>query len=130
MKGQYLAIESVLTLGIGLIVATGTITLFSDYRDNVLETGEDKQAVIVGSKITSSINTLKDVDQGEKSLDLREKLGDDQYQIRIEENLVITSDNEEYIFPLNDERYSYSGFTEGGPVKLFKSGNKIEIRSQ
>lgn len=130
MKGQYLAIESVLTLGIGLVIATGTITLFTDYRDGALETGKDEQAVIAGSKIINAINTLKTVDEGEKTVDLRERIGNDEYRIEMDEELVIRSQGDDYSFKLNNEKYSYNGFTEGGPVKLFKSGNEIKLRPQ
>jgi len=130
VKGQYLAIESVLTIGIGLVIATGTITIFTDYRDNVLDSGKDKQAEIIRSKIINSLNTIKKVDQGEKSVQLRERLGDSEYQIKMEDNLTIITNKDEYQFKLSDDRYSYSGFTDGGPVKLFKSGKQIEIRSQ
>ena len=128
MKGQYLAIESVLTLGMGLAIATGTIGVFNDYKANVLETGEEKQALTVNSRIKSAFNNLKESNKGEITVDLPERIGGSSYQISAGKNLEVRSDDENYVYKLPSSKYSYSGTVKGGTIKLYKRNDKFELR--
>lgn len=128
MKGQYLAIESVLTLGIGLALATGTITIFNDYKQDVLATGEEKQAVTVSSRVQSAFNNLKGSTRGEVEIELPEELGGKNYQVTATDRLIIDSREGTYTYELPSSSYNYSGSVTGGSVKVFKREDQFILR--
>ena len=128
MKGQYLAIESVLTLGMGLAIATGTVTIFSDYRSQVLQTGENKQALTVNSRIQAAINDLKSSNEGFRNVNLPSTIGGSDYRVAFTDEVIITTGDDVYRFDISESGYSFEGTVRGGPVKVFKSENKIELR--
>lgn len=130
-KGQYLAVESVLTLAIGISVAIGSITVFSDYKADVMETGRSEQIDMVQSRITTTVYSLEHVENGQETLDLPEKVGSREYFITFREGVAITSrDRELYYNKYNNliDKYSFSGRVRGGSVKIFKRGNEYILR--
>lgn len=130
-KGQYLALESVLTLSMGLAVAVGAITVFNDYRSNVLSTGEEKQIQIVKSRLVSSIQTLDEADSGHLTVELPNNIGGKSYEVFMGEQIKITEGGETHTISTNgiNERYKLQGSAPGGTVKVFKNGNKFILRS-
>lgn len=130
-KGQYLAVEAIMTVGIGLSLAIGTINLFTDYRDNVLDTGEPRQVNIVKSQVTSSLYTLDESDQGFTTVELPNKIGGSDYKIAFQEGLKISTNEKTYTKDLNnlENRYNLTGTSDGGSVKIFKDDNEISMEA-
>ena len=130
-KGQYLAIEAVMTLGIGLSIAIGTISLFTDYRDNVLETGESKQVNAIQSEIISSVQTLEESDNGYTTIELPERVGGSDYKIAFQDGLKVATGDDTYTSELNnlERRYSFTGTADGGSVTIFKNEENITLEA-
>lgn len=128
VKGQYLAVETVLTVGMAITIAIGTITLFTSYQDEVVSTAGANQADIVQARLIESLYTLENVDNGEKEVDLPQEIGGDSYTIALGDDLKITSNNEERTSDLDQlSEYEFDGSTDGGTVKIFKRGNKFRL---
>ena len=131
MKGQYLAIETTLTFGMGIAVAIGTISVFSGYTDDIEDSAKTQEAKIVKSKIQSSIFKLKGTDYGRTAVELPEKLGTTEYTVALDDKInIITVDKTlSKSFEALSPGYEYSGTAKGGTVNIYKSGNKFTMRS-
>lgn len=131
MKGQYLAVELVITIGMGLAIAAASISVFADYRDRMMDTATNHQVSQINSEVTEEITMLRQVNSGEKNLDLPDNLGSKQYQVALSEGLTIISGTERHHNSLNNiqQEYDLSGSAEGGPVNIFKSRDEITVRS-
>ncbi|WEL19834.1 hypothetical protein [Candidatus Nanohalococcus occultus] len=129
MKGQNLAVETVFTVGLGIALATGVVTIFDQYQTSVSEDATEKQSQIVASELKSSMYSLEAVENGERSLDLPEELGSNEYTVEVDEDITIISNLREYSYPLNglSARREVSGSATGGAVNIFKSGNQIRV---
>lgn len=130
-KGQYLAVEAIMTIGIGLSLAIGTINLFTDYRNNVLDSGESKQVNIAESQIISSVHALDESEQGFTTVELPDKIGGSDYKIAFQNGLKISTKENTYTKNLNNlqKRYTFSGTSDGGSVKIFKEDDKIRMEA-
>ncbi len=131
MKGQYLAIESVMALGMGLVIAIGTVSIFTSYRDGVMETGEQRQVDIVESELTDAVYSLSSVDSGSTEIELPGKIAGKDYTTAFQDGLVVKVGTYTYKTDLGDLEYSHSfrGSAEGGSVKIFKRGNEFTLRA-
>lgn len=129
MKGQNLAVETVFTVGLGIAIATGIVTVFSQYRTDISDTATEKQTQLVASKLNSNIHSLEAVDEGEKVVSLPEEMGSSGYTVEIGDHITITASNEEHTYPLNgiSSRLSVSGSASGGTVKVYKSEDQIRL---
>jgi len=128
MKGQYLAVETVTTFGMGLIVALGAVTAFATYQDDILSTAGDRQADVVQNRILEAVYTLENVDHGEKSVELPNELGSESYTVVLDEELKIESSSIEKKRDLDQlSDYEFRGTSQGGPVKIFKRGNQYRL---
>lgn len=130
MKGQYLAVEMVITIGMGLAIAAASISVFSDYRDRMMDTATEHQVTHINSEVTQHITTLRQVDSGEKNIELPEELGGTQYQVGLNNGLTVIRGAERYQNNMNgiSTQYSLSGSVDGGPINIFKSGDEITMR--
>ncbi|MFB6291917.1 MAG: hypothetical protein ABEI58_00825 [Candidatus Nanohaloarchaea archaeon] len=131
MKGQYLAVESVLTFGMGLILALGTITAFANYRDGLMEKARERQVNMVESELAEAVYSLKGADSGHMSVDLPKTIGNGEYSVVFSDGIVVTFPQREFRTDLHglDNRYSFSGSVDGGPVKVYKNGNQFTLRA-
>jgi len=130
MKGQYLAIEAVFTFGIGLTIALVLVTMFNSYNQDITASSIQKESQIVQSEVKNSIMHLKTVEQGEKTLELPEELGNRDYSLTIDEGVEVFVGSDTYSSKFNGmDRYSFEGTVEGGEVKLYKTGNQFIMRS-
>lgn len=130
MKGQYLAVESVLTFGMGLIVALGTVTAFSNYTGSMMDTAGERQVAMVESELASAVYSLETVDYGEKDVELPDDIGGSTYTIVFDDGIKILVDNREHFTRLDHFRdHQFRGSTDGGPVKVFKSGEQFTIEA-
>ncbi|MFB6147263.1 MAG: hypothetical protein ABEJ66_00105 [Candidatus Nanohaloarchaea archaeon] len=132
MQGQYLAIESVLTFGLGLVVAIGTVSAFSSYRSQVMDQATARQVDVIESRISQALQTLDDVDSGSLRIELPKEVGSSEYIVAFgRESLRITVENgERYTTDLEQfNYYSFQGSTGGGAVKVFKRGDQFILRA-
>lgn len=129
-KGQYLALETILSLGIGLSLAVGSISLFNSYRGDVLDTGKAKQASLAESQLASAVYTLRETDSGHVTVDLPGSIGGQNYQVSFNHNISLITPEDRYKTELGElgRIYSFSGTADGGSVKVFKNGNEFVLR--
>lgn len=130
MKGQYLAVESVLTVGMGLTLAIGVISIFDSYQEDITESTEQKDAETVQYRLKSTAYNLRSADSGREEIKLPEKIGGMDYTIAFDEEIRIVTPKKEYTSSINNlEEYSKEGSVSGGTVTLYKTGNQYTLRS-
>ncbi|WEL23239.1 hypothetical protein [Candidatus Nanohalovita haloferacivicina] len=132
MKGQFIAVEAVMSLGIGLIVALGILTAFTAFQGSIMDDVERAQINSVESEISVALMQIgsTNVSYGEVSLDLPETLGDRSYQLNFENgSLYILSSGEQYrsTFENLNNTYRFTGSASGGEVSILKEGNNLII---
>jgi hypothetical protein len=137
LKGQYLAVETVFTFGLGLMVAIGVIALFHQYRMGVMDNAEADQAEMVSSQVLLALNALEEVDEGgdmgggRYEVDLPDTIAGKSYSIRLDDNLTVTVGSQDYRTGLNGfSGYSFEGGVSGGDVTVFKEQDKFMLRAQ
>lgn len=130
MKGQYLAVETTLTFGMGIALAIGTIAVFSGYSDQVENSAQEQESKIVKSKIQSALFKLKGVDAGQTSVELPRRLGSTEYTVALDDDIKILTSDRTYSesFEALGTGYRLSGTADGGTVNIYKSGNNFTLR--
>lgn len=130
MKGQYLAIETTLTFGMGIAVAIGSIAVFSGYSSDIEDSAKEQEAKIVKSEIQSALFKLKDANSGRTQVELPEQLGSTDYTVALDEEIQIITSDRTYSesFDALVTGYSLAGSVDGGTVNIYKSGNKFTMR--
>lgn len=130
MKGQYLAVESVLTIAMGLSVAIGTIAIFGSYQDGIAEKTEEKQVQTVQYRVHDAMYQLKNVDSGRAEVDLPTEVGGMSYTVAIGDKITVATAEQEYGKTLaNFEDSDLQGSSDGGEVILYKRENQYTLRS-
>ncbi|MFB6099773.1 MAG: hypothetical protein ABEK16_00735 [Candidatus Nanohalobium sp.] len=136
MKGQYLAVETVFTFGLGLMLAVGVITLFNQYKAGLLSEVEPEQAEMVQSEVLVALNALREVDEsgkvgeGRYSVDLPQTLAGSSYNLRLGSELVVGVNGRTYSMDVKGFRgYRLKGAARGGDVTIFKRGKNITLRA-
>ena len=131
-KGQYLAIEAVLSLGISILVATSTVVLFGDYRDSVISDINDRHAMEIESEIITALNDMKHLDSGSSiSMDLPEIPTSDPYRVAFEDDmLLIESNRNSYTQEIASRDWisNLGGSVTSSDVQLFKIEDEIVLR--
>lgn len=130
MKGQYLALEAVLTVAISVAIALGTITFFVDLRNTVESSVTDREAELVQAQLRSGINRIKLADVGSVVVGLPEKIGGKDYTASVSEDAVVVSvQSQSFRFSSGQlgESYELSGSTSGGPSTFSKVDNSIRL---
>jgi hypothetical protein len=137
LKGQYLAVETVFTFGLGLMLAIGVITLFDQYKSEVLSSAEPEQAEMVQTELLLAMDSLKEADEsgevgsGRYKVDLPDTLAGKSYFIRFDDGLLVEAGDESYSMnPNGFTGYDLQGSVEGGDVTIFKQGNNFTLRAQ
>ncbi|MFB6145581.1 MAG: hypothetical protein ABEJ99_03685 [Candidatus Nanohaloarchaea archaeon] len=130
MKGQYLAIETMLTFGMGIMLAIGVVSVFGSYKSDVLSQTRDKQAQMITSEVRTAVFTLEQSDSGYIMLDLPKTLGGSSYTLALDNGVKILTYTQNFnqSFDNLKSRYSFSGTTHGGDVKIYKRNNKFILR--
>lgn len=127
-KGQYMAIESMLTFAMGLVLALGTITIFTTYRSNAMDNIERRQLVVTESRIAEAVKNLQQADRGVKTLKLPEEIGGEEYTVSFQRGLrVITATDERHSLQHLSRKYSFSGTSHGGEIKIIKNQNNFTL---
>jgi len=133
-KGQYMAVEAVLSLSLSLIVALAAITIFGSYRDSVLDDIQDRNVEIASSEIVSSLHNLGSMGSGSSiSIDLPEIGNGREYRISMDsEELEIRSGGSEYTYPLESVNWpsDYRGSAEGTSFRIVRINGLVEVRAQ
>jgi hypothetical protein len=135
LKGQNLAVETILVFGLGLIVAIGVIGIFHQYRMGVMENAEPEQVEMVSSRVLLAMESLREIDDkkngtGSYNLDLPDRIAGNQYTLSLGENITVSVRGKSYetrIVGLNG--YDMSGRVSGGDITVFKDENKYELRA-
>ena len=121
MKGQYLAVESVLTFGLGIILAIGVIGAVDIYSQGIYQASEEAQASIIQNKVLEEFNTLRAVEgYARTDLELPESAGNSDYFVEVGESVTVVADGQEYEKSLPVE----------GPVSGSGSGSIRIVKSQ
>lgn len=131
MKGQYLAIETMLTFGMGLALAIATISVFDSYRSQMIDTTTDKEVTLVQSELRNTIFQLKSADSGEVEADLPSDIGGSEYSVSLNNGVHVSVNRQTYEnnFPGLTDHYSFEGSAEGGTVKIYKQQDSFILRS-
>jgi len=129
LKGQYLAVETVLTFAMGISLALGTTTMFNDYSEDVASSSMEKESQVVRSEIQNSIFHLKSSDRGSIEVNLPEEIGGRDYRLAIDREILVLTRSERFSSKLDElNKYNYSGTVNGGSVNIYKTGNNIILR--
>ena len=126
MKGQYLALESVLTFGLGLMAAVGIIGAFDSYSRGVYDTSEKVEADIIAERVLNNVNSLRPVEgEAYREVNLPEDISNRDYTILFGQNLTIDVEGEEYVsrIPM-EENFEGSG---SGQVRIYRTNNGFEL---
>lgn len=132
MKGQFIAVEAVLSLGIGLVVALGLLTAFTSFQSSIMEDVEVSQVDAIQSEVGSTLLALGDMRNGsaDVTLELPQSIGDKAYQMDMDNgSFLVLVGNKEYVkrFEKLNSSYSFSGSADGGEVNILKEENKFII---
>lgn len=131
-KGQYLAIEAVLSLGISILVATSTVVLFGDYRDSVISDINDRHAMEIESEIITALNDMKHLDSGSSiSMNLPDIPTSDPYRVAFEDDmLLIESNRNSYTQEIASRNWAdeLRGSVTSSDVQLFKIEDEVVLR--
>ena len=123
--------ESVLVVAMGLTLATGTISIFGDYQDQVKDSTEKKDVETIQYKIKSAVYTMKGTDEGKVELKIPEDVGGVNYNLILGEEIKLVTAQKQYITTLhNFNEYDLQGSVEGGTVTLYKTGNQYSLRAR
>jgi hypothetical protein len=130
VKGQYLAIETVLTFGMGLALAIATITVFNNYRSYVIDTTTDKEVNLIQSEVRNTIFHLKSTDSGNMEVDLPSDIGGSDYSLSLYNGVRVSVNQNTYEKNFNglNNRYDFEGTTDGGTVKIYKQEDNFILR--
>lgn len=126
MKGQYLALESVLTFGLGLIAAVGIIGVFDSYSAGVYDTSEQVEAEIISEKILNNVNAMRPVEgQFYRDLSLPEDISNRDYTVIFKEDLIVEVRGREYVSKLpTNQSFQGSG---SGDIRIYKNSTDFEM---
>jgi hypothetical protein len=133
VKGQYIAVESMLSFAVGLVVAFGIIAIFGGFRGEVVDTAKDNEIEIVQSRIANTVYQLESLPEnstGSRQIDLPERIGGQNYQVLMGRELDVVVEGENYTDSMTQlsERYTLEGQVEGGTVTIYKRGNQFLLR--
>jgi len=126
MKGQYLAVESVLTFGLGIMAAVGIIGLMDSYSSGIHDTSESLEAKMVQQEILDNMNKLRPVEgEAHVNIELDERVANSDYEIVADESLTIKVQGEDYEtkIPAQDQLEG-SG---SGDIRLSKTQEEFQI---
>lgn len=130
-KGQYLAIETVLSLGISIVVATAVIGAFNSYRGSVVDDIEERHVDIIQSEALTAIYNLKYLDSGSGiGLEFPEPQNGEYTVSLNEDSISVDTDGEVFSKELNGVRWAsgFEGSTSNSEVRLMKLENQIVLR--
>jgi len=130
LKGQYLAIETMLTFAMGITLAIGSISVFNSYRSQAIDTTTNKEVQLIQSEVRDAVFHLKSSDSGHIEVNLPSDVGGSDYSLSLHKGSRVSVNRRTYEtnFSGLNQRYSFEGTTEGGTVKIYKNEDKFILR--
>jgi|GEM_PF-457469 hypothetical protein len=131
-KGQYMAIEAVLSLGLSLIVAVAAIGVFNNYRGSVFDAIGDRNVEITSSRVVSAMYNLGHMGEGSSITVEVPQTGSRTYDIAVTaDNLEISSGSSSYTYSLDSITWTSNieGSAQGDEIALVRVNNGVEVRS-
>lgn len=131
-KGQYMAIEAVLSLGLSLIVAVAAVTVFGDYRDSMLDNIQDRNVEIASSEIITSIHNLGAMGSGSTIPVSLPETGNRDYKVSMDSGeLEIRSGGSIYSYSLKSVNWpsDYKGSAQGTVFELTRINGDLVVSS-
>jgi|APHM01.1.fsa_nt_gi hypothetical protein len=129
-KGQYLAVETVLSLGLSVIVATASITLYSGYRSSVVDAIGERDFTAIRSEILTGVHNLQETSSGSYiTLNLPQQDQGDYTVSFTDDSLRITVGGETETTELRfNDSVEFSGSVESGDARLTKIQDRVSLR--
>lgn len=121
-----------LTFGMGLALAIGTISVFNNYRGQMMDATTDKEITLVQSELRNTIFHLKSADSGNIEVELPSDIGGSDYTVSLNKGVRVSvnRNTHETTFPGLTRQYSFEGTADGGTVKIYKQQDKFILRSE
>lgn len=115
-----------LTFGMGIALAIGTISVFESYQSQIISTATDKQVEQIQSEVRNTVFHLKQADSGHMTLDLPSDIGGSDYSVSLYEGVAVSLNRQTYHTNFSDlnREYDFEGTVEGGTVKMYKQQNE------
>ncbi|MFB6208050.1 MAG: hypothetical protein ABEJ69_01745 [Candidatus Nanohaloarchaea archaeon] len=135
-KGQYLAIETVFSFGLGLIVAIAVITGFNNFRVGALDTAEASQVKVVQAKVNDAVYSMgymNSQSEGSIVLELPERIAGQNYQMSWEGGVLdiyVSGTTYSTSYDYLNSTHSFDGSSDGGTVNILKRGNQYLLRDR
>ena len=131
-KGQYMAIEAVLSLGLSLIVALAALTAFGSFRDSMVDVIEERNLEIASSEVMTSIYNLGVMDDGSTITVNLPKNGEVEYGVTFDNDSVEISSgslNEEYSLKGLAWANDFRGTAEGTSFRIVRVNDVVVVES-
>lgn len=135
-KGQYLAIETVFSFGLGIIVAIAVITGFNNFRTGALDAAETSQVEVVQAKVNDAVYSMGYMNpesSGSIVLELPERIAGQSYQISFQDGILdiyISDTTYSTSYDYLNSSYSFEGSSDGGTVNVLKRENQFLLRDR
>jgi hypothetical protein len=134
VKGQYLAVEQVMIIALGLVMATSLVAILDSYRSSLHQSDFDKSAKVIQDRVISELIGLSVMDystQAKIELDLREEISNQEYQVQVNNSHVTVftdagSDSKKHKINTSG---TIQGVVDSGKVNLVKNESLIRVRS-
>lgn len=131
-KGQYLAIETVLSLGISIIAATAIIMMFDGYSDTVMDSIHERHATEIQSEVMNAVYNLQDADTGSGiTIEIPQLPGGADYTLSFEDrDLVVRVEDKEFKQEINSVRWvsNFQGSVSTSEAQITKIEDDIQLR--
>ncbi|MFB6200342.1 MAG: hypothetical protein ABEJ83_05650 [Candidatus Nanohaloarchaea archaeon] len=128
MKGQYLALEAIMTAIMGIVLAIGVIGYFQTYKSSTLEAAQEEISKRKISRVKTALIDLKTVSTGIKTIELPEEIAGSEYQVSLDKKVRLFVDNREYSSKKLGFNADLTGTANGGEVKIFKNQNNYTLQ--
>ena len=129
-KGQYLAVETVLSLGLSVIVATASITLYSGYRGSVIDAIGERDFTAIRSEVLTAVHNLREASSGSYITLNLPKQDQGEYTVGFtDDSLRITVGGETEVTELQfNDSVNFEGSIETGDARLTKIQDTVALR--
>lgn len=129
MKGQHLAVETTITFAMGLTIALGVVSVFTQYKADIQDSVKAEESLNIASKVENAIFELEKTDSGQKTLDLPDTVGGSDYSVALTDRIKVLTPTSNYSKKIYVDQ-NFEGLADGGTVSLYKTPNKYILRSE
>jgi hypothetical protein len=131
LKGQYLAVEQVMIVALGLAMATSLVAILDSYRSSLIDSDFDSSARIIQERIASELVELSasDTDASKVSLELREEISKNDYEVQVNNShVMVFTDSQENRMRHKIDNLGVTGKVSSGMIKIVKNSSRGSIR--